>query len=447
MAKLNETTADGSKRFKTDFPKYNDDNKSEDKYQGVQLPMEILLKIFSYLNKVELLRMGTMCRSWRDLIHNTPSLWRNIHLDLSCNRKSAHNRRTFWYAQQFGMNFWNLSVSCSHEHESDVCKFMGVDFRKLLLTMQPPSLRSIKITDLELRGALLNTVKVIREMLIQTLNRTDGLHSFKMSALFSVEEGSKVLDAVFSVSRGTLETLYIDRFFRKSLLYYHRNEHDKLTNGILSLTRLTKLGIDYLQLTDGFLTALSRSHAGQLKRLKVVARDLKEDVPRFNYYNHSNTLATDSWLPLTKSCPDLRVVFVTDDLTLADFESIMEILNPVMPIYKIKILSVFEYLDDLGFENVLNEITANFKNTLVKFEMERSNTATHIDAAFLDLVRNCQRLTYIKVSVNFSDPETERMAQELVQARRRQLETSKSQEMPNKRAKLTPADGPGSSPA
>ncbi|XP_059173674.1 uncharacterized protein LOC131954158 isoform X1 [Physella acuta] len=458
MAKLKRTTitnmtsvseVEARQACNIDFLKYNVDNKSEDTYQAVQLPNEITIKVLSYLDTIEVLRMATVCKSWKDLIHTTPSVWRNIHLQLSCNRKSSHNKRTFLCAQQFGMHFRKLSVSCSHDHQTAICKFMAIDFRKLLLSLHQTSLTSIKITDLQLRGALLSTVKSITEILTRILSRSDRIQCFKMSsAQFRVEEGINVLDTVFSESRGTLETLYVDTFFRESLLGYPRREQDKLTNGILSLTRLTKLGIDYLHLTDGFLTALSRSHAGQLKRLTIVAKYLMDDGPRI--FNYGTKLATNSWLTLAGSCPELKVVFVTDGYTLARLNSCMEILDRVMPIYKIKLMLDFGYHDDLNssrFTNLLNEITANFRNSLVKLELEHWHPTGQIDAAFLDLVRKCQLLTHIKATAYFSDPETERIALELVHARRRQQEMRESQEMPNKRAKLTPADGPGSDPA
>ncbi|XP_059172035.1 F-box only protein 39-like [Physella acuta] len=455
MAKLKRTTitnitfvseVEVTRACKIDVLKYLVDNKSHDTYHWDQLPNEITLKVFSYLDTIELLRMATVCTSWRDLIHTTPSLWRNIHLVLSCNWKSQKNKKTFLCAQQFGMNFRKLSVSCSHDHKTGICRFLAIDFRKLLLSLHQTSLTSIKITDLQLQGALMSTVKNITQSLTRILSRSDRLQSFKMSsAQFTFEEGITVLDTVFSVSRGTLETFYIDIFFREPLLGYLWNEQDKLTNGILSLTRLTKLGIDYRHLTDDFLTALSRSHAGQLKILKIVAQHLHND-----FYNYQVKLATNSWLTLTGSCPELKLAFMIDGYTLALIGSLMKILDQVMPIYKIKLMLELGYYDDLNssrFKNVLNEITANFRNTLVKLEIEHSRRTGKIDAAFLDLVRNCQRLTYIKATAYFSDPETERIALELVQARRRQQEMSESQELPNKRAKLTRADGPGSDPA
>ncbi|XP_059173676.1 uncharacterized protein LOC131954158 isoform X3 [Physella acuta] len=196
--------------------------------------------------------------------------------------------------------------------------------------------------------------------------------------------------------------------------------------------------MDYRHLTDGFLTALSRSHAGQLKRLKIAAQYLMDDGTRFD--NYQVKLATNSWLTLTGSCPELKVAFVIDGYTLARIDSVMKILDQVMPIYKIKLMHEFGY-------HVLSEITANFRNSLVKLELEHWHPTGQIDAAFLDLVRKCQLLTHIKATAYFSDPETERIALELVHARRRQQEMRESQEMPNKRAKLTPADGPGSDPA
>ncbi|XP_059173844.1 uncharacterized protein LOC131954282 [Physella acuta] len=358
-----------------------------------QLPREVIIHIFRYLGKSELLRVARVCKCWWDLIHTTSSLWRDMHLELSCNSKSIHRKRACWYASQFGNHFRKLSVTCVHDNNHMVCRLMGINFRRLLLTLHQPELTSLKVTDLKLRGALMCTVKSISEILTRMLSRLEGLQCFKMtSSLFRIDEGVKVIDTVLTVSRGTLQSLVIDGFFEATFLAQRPAEFERVTNGILSLNRLTKLSIDYQLLTDSFVTALSRSHTGQLKVLKISA---------FQLSSKDDKTSRSSWLTLIEACPTLKVAFYIEGWVLSPFVSILDILDPVLPVYRIWLMlrSRFNYFDMQGSSaaSVLEDIATSFRQSLVKFEMNVDNKSDPVDAAILKLVRKCHRLTTVKV--------------------------------------------------
>ncbi|XP_059153250.1 uncharacterized protein LOC131939016 [Physella acuta] len=402
-----------------------------------KLPPEVLTKIFSFIrDKNELLRLASVCRTWRDLIHTAPQLWRNIRLKLCCDCECVHRKRALSCVQRFGCHFRDLSLSCVHHNNHVSCKFMAMDFRKVLLGLHQTTLTSLKITDLGLSGAKLSTVSGIAHVLTRMLSSLNCLKSFQMSsAQWPLDEGIKVIDTVLTVSRKTLKSLFIDGFFEPTSLADRPAEFDQVTNGILSLHRLTKLSIDYGLLTSAFVSAMSESHAGQLTTLQLVISGIMDRyLPKVSH---------KAWLSLTKACPTLKVAFNVDIWILDPSHSDLDILDPALPIYKLRLLNGEMYLiltwQAYMIFYVLRYIMNNFSNTLEQFSGDLSDTDETIDADFLQFVKKCQRLHYIKVSANFYEPDTVKTVKKLVQERRRRYDKRKTLEVPEKRAKTTPA--------
>ncbi|XP_059173833.1 F-box only protein 39-like [Physella acuta] len=449
MSELNETTTSNTspasdpevRQMGEDSLQPDVDSKLEGSYLWEKLPQEVIYNIFDYLKQSDLLRLATVCKYWRDSIHTTAQFWRCMRLNLSCDKKSAHSKKSCWYATQLGSHFRELSISCHHHHKSKDCKNMAFDFRRLLLCLCHSNLTSLKITDLRLDSALISTVAVIRQVMTRMLSSYHRLHCFQMSsAQWPLHEGIKVIDTVLTVSRGTLQSLVIDGFFEATSLAQRPAEFERVTNGILSLNRLTKLGIDYQLLTDSFVTALSRSHTGQLKVLKISAGQADAAVSK---------IPGSVWSTLIEACPALKIAFVIDDLS--SYVTIVDMLDHVLPIYKIRFLlnstpARFES-DCMCTLVVLALVMTYYRQTLVKFEMDVGVKFYGIDIAFLMFVAKCQNLLYVKASSSFTDPETEMTAQIVLQERRRQRDLRMSQDTANKRAKRSPHDGAGSSPA
>ncbi|XP_059173863.1 F-box only protein 39-like [Physella acuta] len=425
-AKVNYKTANG---------------KSDDLNLWDKLPREVVLNIFNRLQQSDLFRLATVCKSWRDLIHTTPHFWRTMHLKLSCAHKSMHSKRALWWSNILGGHFKELWISCHHEHAAQGCKSVVNDFQKVILNLLHLSLTSLKITDLQLHSTWNHLVLGTRYVMTRLLPSLDRLQYFQMSsANWPVREGFKVMDTILTVSRGTLQSLVIDGFFDTATLTKRPAEFERVTNGILSLNRLTKLGIDYQLLTDSFVTALSRSHTGQLKVLKILARHMDRNTPR---------ISKNSWLTLIKACPTLKVAFNIDGLN--SYITIVDILDPVLPIYKIRLmlkssLEPSEW-DGICTSAVLGLITINFRHSLVKFEMEVGRRSCLIDLAFIMLVKSCHQLMDVKTWAHFTYPTTATTVRAILQERRWQHNRRIFQENASKRTKLNPEDKAGPSTA
>ncbi|XP_059155687.1 uncharacterized protein LOC131940835 [Physella acuta] len=398
-----------------------------------KLPSVVLVNIFRFVdNKNELLRLASVCRSWRDLIYTTPTLWRNMHLKLCCDCKCLNTKKAFSNAIRFGCHLYELSISVCKHHKCypNSCSLATV-FRKCLQDLRHPTLTSIKINDIELREALTRTTPGISREMTRLVSRLDRLQCFKMTkAQWPIEEGNNLINTVLTTSRGTLQSLDIDGFFEEKSLAEKPVKLDQLTTGILSLTRLTKLGIDYILLTDDFVTSLSRSHAGQLQTLKLVASVIL-------YGTTPHLISRKAWVNLTDACPAMKVAFYVDLDILEDSD--FEILDPVLPIYKINFLEGYNLYE---LDDVLEYIAHNFRKSLVKLEGDIDSDNVLTDDVFLQFVRKCRRLRCVNVSDYFLKPETAKTAMKLIGDRKRRHDLIMLQGQPTKRTKTGPANGP-----
>ncbi|XP_059178006.1 F-box only protein 39-like [Physella acuta] len=403
--------------------KGNYKNTTEGINHWYNLPNDVMENIFKYFPQKDMFRLATVCQSWRNMIYTTPHFWRNMHLKLSCNSKSLQNKKTFWLATKVGGFIRELRITCDHQHASIGCKCMANHFRKVLIILQPTSLTSIKVLNLELKGAMLSTVSNISQVMTRMLSSLDRLHCFQMSsAQWPLKEGVKVMDTVLTVSRGTLQSLVIDGFFDTTAATKRPAEFERVTNGILSLNRLTKLGIDYQLLTDSFVTALSRSHTGQLKVLKIVASKLEENTP---------LIKERAWLCLTKACPEMKVAFTIDGIH--SFEAIYNALDPDLPIKKIRLRHTPKRRTGNWYLSTMVAISVIIKNRyrhLVKFDLDIKCKHMLIDTVLLLLVKECKELLYVKTTADLYYSNTMMVVDRVLQQRKRQCP-----ELPRKRAR------------
>lgn len=269
-----------------------DKSNSQGSNRWDQLPKEFLLKIFGYLEQNDLLRAATVCQSWRDLINTTPEFWRSMHLKLSCKRKSFHNRQARWYAQQQGSHFRDVTVSCLHQHKNLGCKATAHNLQKVLMSLQHATLTSLQITDLQLQGALRRNKIGIARIMMRFLSGQRRLQRFRMtSSHWPVHFGRRVFNSVWNGVKGTLKSLDVDGFFEPTPWAKRQDIFQDFLGRIILIKRLTKLGIDYTQLSDLFLKTIAKTHAGKLTRLKITARKIDLDTP---------VLSKSAWLALVR---------------------------------------------------------------------------------------------------------------------------------------------------
>ncbi|XP_059173870.1 F-box only protein 39-like [Physella acuta] len=404
------------------------------------LPKQILIKIFDYLQQNDFIRVATVCQSWRYVVNHTPKFWRKIHLRLSCKHKPMYRRKACWLAKTMGRYFQEVYVSCNHKHDGINCKNVRYEFCELLSCLPNKlNLTKLKITDLLLESPLCFVIRIIRVLITRLLSKQDRLECFQMSsANWPVHEGNNVLYVLFSVARGTLQSLLIDGFYEEISFDYGPEVFDNLFSGILSLSRLTKLGIDYVFLSDFFLAELSRTFAGQLKVLKVTTSQVDRKT---------SILSRSSWVTLTKACPALKVAFTINGMCSL-FKTIRK-LSPVVPVYKLRLsLRSGPNSPDVGSFSIaalLGHVTMSYRHTLVKFELDFGRKSGFIDLAFLMLVKKCQHLVYVETPKQFSHPESERVVRNLIQQRRRKLNMRLPGYVVNKRVKINPVNQAGPS--
>ena len=255
------------------------------------LPPDMLLRVFSFLEKNEQLHMSAVCKPWRQLIFSSACLWRKRQLTLRCSRHSRHSRHAFFYARRLGRYLHKLSVACEHP-SNHACRSIAVCFRKLMTGLKAPSsLRSFKVTDLKLRHTRASVLLDISTSLERFIYSLHHLRCFQMSnSHWPAQEGLKVISSVLTSCQDSLHTLRIDGFFVPR--FVPTRATDVLTSGLGHLTRLSKLSIDYFYLNDQSVLALASTRRGQLRSLKLVACDVSP---------HSWFVSKLAWLALV-SC-------------------------------------------------------------------------------------------------------------------------------------------------
>ncbi|CAG5134614.1 unnamed protein product [Candidula unifasciata] len=376
------------------------------------IPTELLLYIFSFLNINERLSAAGVCRTWRYLIFSSPRLWGKKQLKLKCNRLSHQSRRSCFYAKRLGHFLRKVTINCEHTGNHQ-CKYMAVCFRKLIknLKSKNPALTSFKVIDLRLGGASPVVIAKICTLLSRLLESLANLKSFQMSsAQWPPEEGKMVMNTLLTVSKNTLETLQIDGYF---VPRYTPVEPGQFTGDIATLTRLTKLAIDYFYMDGDSVVALADARRGQMKKLKLLASDIS---PNTQY------ISKLAWTYLTTACPAMRVEFCIKGFVISPSRSIPLILEPVLRISMIR-LSIggqFTFIDTprLNMAAVFHHIMVHFKKRLARFEMDIDNYNDFIDAAFIKMVKKCKHLIHLKVIAFFQNEETDNIVTEIVQTRR-----------------------------
>ncbi|XP_059153243.1 uncharacterized protein LOC131939011 [Physella acuta] len=420
------------KKRKTYHQKLNKPSKVN--YMRDLIPEHICIHIFRFLSIEDLIRVAGVCKGFRELIHSTPRVWRDMHLRLSCKvqKLDLEPEVVCKYAIQFAAHCQKLTINYYH------CLKMADSIRNLLVNLRPISLTSLVIIGARRSISEVPEVSCIIEALTRMLSGRKRLQKFGMTfAFWEVSDGIQVLEPVLSMSKGTLESLRIEGFFDWSGFNQKPVEFNRLTTSILLLNNLTELGLDYGFLTDAFVNALARSNP-RLKNLRL-----------FDEVSHDSTsILKDTWVNLTESCPEMKVAFRIHCLTRRSPVSILGMLDPVLKVRDLRIL----YKEDGAFydwsdvSDALYDIRSWYRESLVTLVLDVENT-DKIDKSFLQLVRQCEHLVYVNVSANFHKPGTEKTVMKLIQQRRRKLNMKKTPQTSSRCLRKHPAEGPSSNTA
>ncbi|XP_059173896.1 F-box only protein 39-like [Physella acuta] len=409
--------------------------------QWDRLPDGILVKIFSKLDQKDLMKAARVCQSWQEVINSTALFWRKIHLKLQRSKNKKYCQKAVHHIRKRGIYFRELSVTCCHGNETTGFAQTIDCFCRLVQTLPMQlNLTKLKISDLRLHGVW-NNLGLVRKTMIHLLSRQDELECFQMSsARWPIREGKSILRALFTVSKRTLRSLEIDGFFEPDAASQGPDVFDEVFAGIRSLSRLTKLGLDYGLMSDVFLLELPGSQATQLRVLKISTK----------LVDGSTTIVSrKSWETLTTAIPALKVTFTIEGVY--SLIKMVRILNPAIPVKKIRLmLQTGPNEPEVGSVTtaaLLGHITMNFRHSLNKFELDIGKKSGFIDLAFIGLVRKCTHLIDVKTPKQFSHPESERVVRALIEQRRRKREMRLTRNLANKRVKQNPVDQAGPSTA
>ncbi|XP_055898075.1 F-box only protein 39-like [Biomphalaria glabrata] len=381
-----------------------------------RLPIEIVIHVFTFLRREDLVRAMSVCTSWKCLILNSPSLWRVQTFDLHCSSGSTRKVDLLFCAQNFGRHCRTLSLTCRHPGKHE-CKIMAIQFKLVLEGWSAAAITSFKVSGLRMGCTSNLVVKSICSAMTRMFSRNRPLQVFEMpSAHWSFLEGRKVLNAVFRKSRNTLETLSIEDYFLSGLTV----NMDWLSTHLSSLTKLTKLSINLFYLTDESVVSLARARKGELKHLSLWANYVTPWTPRIPF---------ESWNCLTKACRNMEVEFNIVGNVIKPNESLPAIMDSVLPVASVKIEIRRQ---DFRADGVLRHIKKFYWKQLQRLELDLHKKTDYFDELLIKLVKKCPRLVHVKVSASYRSKRTISTVHKIVKERLQMRDMSDDQ--PNKKA-------------
>ncbi|XP_055859634.1 uncharacterized protein LOC129921628 [Biomphalaria glabrata] len=377
------------------------------------LPVETLEQIFMFLSKEDLLQAMSVCTSWKSVIVSSPNLWKKQTFVLDCTLRTTKKIKTdlLFCFQNFGPHCQTLSVKCRHPCLHD-CQKMANRFNLFLTFLVMPRVTSFKVSNLRMECAKGLVMKSIANKLTKMFARHPPLNAFEMSsAHWTIPEGQKVLDAVFKKSRNTLETLRMEEYF----VYPSRRQKDLdwLSTGLTSLTKLTKLCINFFYLTDEIIVSLASSRRGELTCLSLLLKAVSPQISR---------IQQASWIYLAEACPDVEVEFNIMGNVYKPSVSLPALLDPVLPVCRLKMIIskiLFYSTRRHGYKMaiVFDHIRDHYGQSIRSFKLSLPEHKENFDQSLIKLVQSCPRLVHVKVSASFHSQKTAKRIEQIVAER------------------------------
>ncbi|KAK6970906.1 F-box only protein 39 [Biomphalaria glabrata] len=388
------------------------------------LPLEILEHIFSFLLRNDRLQAMSVCSTWKSLILKSSRLWRSQTYVFNCTLPITPKKKAdlLFCVQHFGPHMQTLSIKCRHPCLY-ICQKMAHRFSLFLNGLNAQAITSFKVSNLGLGFTRTPALKNISNTLAQMFAR-QRLKVFEMPKAYWPEvDGHTVLDTVFQTSRNNLETLNINEyFFDRTLVHI---DQDWFSSSLTSLTKLTKLSIDLSYLTDELIISLARARRGELAYLSLWVK---------LHFSYTAPVIHDSWIYLTKACPDMEVEFKIESWSSKPSELIPAILDSTLPVRRLKlqISHSFGALPTPAYqmEIVLDHVTKYYGERLESFKL-KFNIKEFIDQSLLMLVRDCPRLVQVKITAAYRSSRTARTVDKIVTERRQSHLNNKTP--PNKK--------------
>ncbi|XP_059171248.1 F-box/LRR-repeat protein 21-like [Physella acuta] len=326
-----------------------------------QLPYEILLQVFHYLDdNSDKYHAALTCKSWLRPL-SAPSIWRtgDFRFTLTSVRKALE------FVMNTGKTLRHIRADCPESKDSVLSSSTHELYLFLahLLNAGNKQLLTLRLTNISrLKASPVHQMSDVVKLLALLLQQQQQLRSLHLSnALLTLAQGQELLSAASQSSCNTLQTLAVDEFVSPSFIL---NASTYLANSIAILCgfrQLSELEVSYSYLVDDVLLGLAQSANTNLQLMTVCADD---DVEQ------ERQTTPEAWQSLGSACPDLKVKVVIQSKMGSYFDrSLLFILTQSMPLYALH----WNTGPAIAIANIklgLNHVATHFQNSLHYLKIE-----------------------------------------------------------------------------
>ncbi|XP_059153094.1 F-box/LRR-repeat protein 21-like [Physella acuta] len=318
-----------------------------------QLPYEIVLKVFLYLNdNSDKYHAALTCKSWLRPL-SVPSLWQSG--DFVFNSQS--DQKAIRFVKRNGKHLRHIQVHCLEQKDRTSSIDKLYEFLAHLNNARNKQLLTFKLTNLvhALPRYPLDVFELLRKLLKAQL-QLRVLDLSNCQVYFN--KACKLLTAASQNCANTLHTLAIHRIGS-----YSNDDTDIpsiLVPVICCFRNLADLELSYDYLCDDLLLNLA-TKTTNLKVLTIRApHDSTEEVGT----------TSPAWKKLTKACPELRtVVFIKQTYEFYFDRTTTTLLQPSMPLYEVH-WSAGRLVAIESIELFFQHVARHFQKTIHHLELQ-----------------------------------------------------------------------------
>ncbi|XP_059153061.1 F-box/LRR-repeat protein 21-like [Physella acuta] len=352
-----------------------------------QLPYEILLQVFRYLNdNSDKYHAALTCKSWLRPL-SEPSLWQSG--DFVFNAKSR--TRAVRFVRIAGQSLRHFRADYPEPKGLIYCNEEVYQFLANLINSRNQRLVTFKMTNLQyLDNCNVSDVKstsIICNLLTNLLGQQHQLRVLDLSnSPMSFKQGLELLKAVTTNCSSTVHTLVLNKFFQSKLTC--PTALSKFVNSVCSFKNLSDLELSYDHLCDDLLLNLAKNSPN----LKVITLRADGD-------SSADKITCAAWQQLTAACPELQAVVSINKPKQAFFDQgPSEILTLSMPLYKVSWDAGLIAIQNI--EQFFQRVSRDFQNTLHHIELK---TGVRLDKICFELLfksfQTCRHLDSVSVDV------------------------------------------------
>lgn len=336
------------------------------------LPDDVILHIFTYLNSKEKYNAALVCNSWQNCHHN-PLLWRNFVFRFMT--PADDQLSVPWYVQcirKHGPHFRTVQLVLDQafiENRQKGCRVLEmlskIPNRRLM------SLKVIFMGENPLFYAGIEFVDAFKELFGPTPKNIDP----PISNLLRIDLGGLPVqydDSVLNIIADNLPDLNFLNILNRLLVC--KISPECLLNLVVKCKKLEDLRALHCSMSDDILLALAEKDRVPLKNLAILCR--REE-------KYGKDLSSEAWSKLANSNPALRVTLGFDHTCPLNLVSV--IMKPEIPVKTLHLETFTRIYDEVGLA------AHYYKNTLEKLVLQTRNS-DELGRALVRLAGNCKLL-------------------------------------------------------